>query len=434
MIDDWRRRGKTRRKDGTVADRWQQHRPRLNLAAEDFVEVEIERIVPGGRGLGHAADLTLFVALSAPGDVVRVRIDEVRGRIGFATVVEVVTPGPGRGVAACPHFGICGGCDWQHLTYETQLDAKRDLLADCLRRIAGLTPPDDLLVVPSPAAWTYRSRAIWRFDPGRRRLGYYEHGSHRVRDVDACPVLTPRLEDELARTRRRLSSPGTRLRTRELRVAAVDDEFASEPRLPDATDVLSCVVRGERYAFDASCFFQTNLHILDALVEHVMTTVPEEPEIAERDTWALDLYCGVGLFALPLARRYPQVIGVEASCRSVEFARGNAIGAGFEHVTFARADVGEWLASHRSTLGVPGVVVLDPPRTGLAPETLSELIAWRTPRITYVSCDPATLARDLRQFVEAGYAVHSVVGFDMFPQTHHLETVATLMLESASGL
>lgn len=391
-----------------------------------IVEVEIERIVPGGRGLGHAVGLTLFVGLSAAGDLVRVRIDEVRGRVGFATVVEVVTPGAGRVAPLCPHFGVCGGCDWQHLTYTAQLAAKGELLADCLRRIAGLTPPDDIDIVRSPAEWGYRSRAVWRLDPARR-LGYYELGSHRVCDVEVCPVLTPKLQDELTRTRQHL---GTRdRRPREMRVAAIVGDFASEPRLPGAVDELSCVIRGEHYAFDATCFFQTNLTILAVLVEHVIGMAAGANEAAREDSWLLDLYCGVGLFTLPLARRFARVVGVEGSRRAVEFARRNLARAGLRNAMVAGADVGAWLAGHRATRPAPDVVVLDPPRTGMAADALTELIAWRPPRVIYVSCDPATLARDLRSFVGAGYEVRSVTGFDMFPQTHHLETVATLALE-----
>lgn len=392
-----------------------------------IVEVEIERIVPGGRGLGHAAGLTLFVAMTAPGDVVRVRIDEVRGRIGFATVVEVVQPAAGRVEAACAYFGVCGGCDWQHLNYEAQLDAKREIIADCLRRIARIVPPDDLQVVPSPSEWGYRSRAVWRLDPAKRRLGYYEEGSHRIRDVETCLVLTPRLQEELTRARRDIAQGAGTWQARELRVAAVGERVASQPPLRGAADELTCVVRGEPYTFDAASFFQTNLTILDALVEYVMGVIGEGRSPND-EAWALDLYCGVGFFTLPLARSFPRVVGVEASRRAVAFARRNLTAAGLRNATIAAADVGDWLATQRATRPVPDIVVLDPPRTGMTPHALTKLIAWRPPRLTYVSCDPATLARDLRQLIAAGYRLGSVAGFDMFPQTHHVETVAQLLI------
>src|SRR5712691_7672770 len=137
-----------------------------------FVEVAIERIVPGGLGLAHAEGLTLFVALAAPGDVVRVRIDRVRGKVAFAFIEEIVKPSPLRVEPPCPYFGACGGCDFQQLSYQAQLDAKTEMIRDCLRRIAHIEQPPEISITPSPQQWHYRSRANWQFDPVTKRLGY----------------------------------------------------------------------------------------------------------------------------------------------------------------------------------------------------------------------------------------------------------------------
>ena len=167
------------------------------LRPGELVEVEIERIVPGGVGLAHAAGKTLFVALAVPGDVVRARVERVRGAVVFASIAEIAKPGPERVEPLCPYFGRCGGCDFQQLHYDAQLRHKADIIRDCLQRIAHLQPPNEIRVEPSPAAWRYRARARWQWDAQRRQLGYYELASHRVCDVAACPVVVPAIEARL---------------------------------------------------------------------------------------------------------------------------------------------------------------------------------------------------------------------------------------------
>src|SRR5437588_3484389 len=146
------------------------------------MEVTIERILPGGLGLAHTEGLTIMVPLAAPGDRLRVEIERVKGNVSFARILEVLTSSPHRVDPPCPYFGRCGGCDFQQLTYEAQLETKQEIVRDCLRRIAHLTPPADIPITPAPDAWHYRARAQWQYDRERKRLGYYERGSHRVCD------------------------------------------------------------------------------------------------------------------------------------------------------------------------------------------------------------------------------------------------------------
>src|SRR5215210_7187042 len=171
------------------------------LRAGAVLDVRVERILPGGVGLAHAEGQTLFVSLAAPGDLARVRVDSTRGRAAFATIVEVLEPSPVRVEPPCPYFGRCGGCDFQQLSYEAQLEAKAEIIRDCLRRVAHVELPDEIRVEPSPEVWRYRSRARWQHDPRRRLLGYYERGSHRVCDVADCPVAAPPVGERLARLR-----------------------------------------------------------------------------------------------------------------------------------------------------------------------------------------------------------------------------------------
>ncbi|MDT7602693.1 MAG: rRNA (uracil1939-C5)-methyltransferase [Acidobacteriota bacterium] len=391
-------------------------RPRAN----DVLEVEIERVVPGGAGMAHARGLTIFVPLAAPGDQLRVRVERVKGRVAFAALTEVVAAGRERVEPPCPYFGLCGGCDFQQLSYEAQLAAKVEIIRDCLRRIAHLTPPDEIPITPSPSAWHYRSRARWQHDARARHLGYYELASHRVVDVAECPVVVPELQGALARLREAVASRATwSEEAREFEAVAGDDGVSLLPPLDDGDDgerVRS--IAGERYRFDAACFFQINHALLDALV-HAAT----KDEAGEA---AIDLYCGVGLFTLPLARRFARITGVEANPAAAAYARRNLSDARLTNAEIKTAQVGAWLARRAQRRGSVDLLLLDPPRAGAEHGTIESVIALAPRRVVYVSCDPATLARDLRALTAGGYTLDSVTAFDMFPQTHHVETIARL--------
>src|SRR5215208_6818957 len=199
------------------------------------LEVEVERILPGGMGLAHAGGKTVFVSLAAPGDRLRVRVDREQGNVLFASIEEILAPSPSRIEPPCPYFGRCGGCDFQQLTYAAQLAAKAEIIRDCLRRVAHAEPPAEIEVVPSPEVWRYRSRARWQHDAVRRHLGYYERGSHRVCDVADCPVAAPPVAERLARLRGMMSE-GTLPQAPEFEAVAGDEGVALEPAVGPADE------------------------------------------------------------------------------------------------------------------------------------------------------------------------------------------------------
>jgi 23S rRNA (uracil1939-C5)-methyltransferase len=389
------------------------------LGAGDVVEVEVERLVPGGAGLAHAHGRTLFIPLSAPGDRLRVRVERVKGAVAFASLLEILAPGPARVEPPCPYFGRCGGCDFQQLHYEAQLAAKVEIIRDCLRRIAQLAPPAALPITPAPDIWHYRARARWQHDAVRRHLGYYELASHRVCDVAECPVVVPAVQGALTRLRARMHTDALPDDAAEFQAVAGDEGVALAPPLDeaDAREQLRTIA-GEQYRFDADCFFQINHALLAPLVRAGIADARGES--------AVDLYCGVGLFTLPLARRFRHVIGVEANARACAYARRNLAAAELTNARVETALAGPWLTRHAHKLAPVDLVLLDPPRAGVEPEALNGILNLRPRRIAYVSCDPATLARDLRALAEGHYALDTLAAFDMFPQTHHVETVAHL--------
>jgi 23S rRNA (uracil1939-C5)-methyltransferase len=400
------------------------------------VETTIERIVPGGLGLAHAEGLTLFVADAAPGDRVLVRLERTQGRSGFGTIEQLLEASPSRVVDR--RQGPCGGCDFQHLAYEAQLAAKLDIIRDCLRRIGGIEPPAEFPIVPSPRQWGYRARAEWQYDGAARLIGSYARGTHRICDGPDCQVLRPELQAILDGLRDRLKQGALPPGRAEIRAALGDEGTTLSPPLTGEPErALSVVVGPERYRFDASCFFQANLDVLPGLVEEVLryagdaaAEIVAEVESEDREAVvrvaAVDLYCGVGLFSLPLARRFDRVYGVDSYSRAIQFARQNAEEAGVATIRFANLPVEQWLAERGRGIGRVALVVVDPPRTGLEPAALQGLVRLKPRRIAYVACDPATLARDLKQLGGHGYALQSIAAIDMFPQTHHVEVVAHL--------
>jgi len=425
------------------------HRRRETAAREsagEELEVTVERILPGGVGLAHAEGRTVFVALAAPGDRLRVRVDSVRGRVAFASIVEVLQASPSRVEPPCPYFGRCGGCDFQQLNYRAQLEAKVEIIRDCLRRVARVEPPAEIHITPSPLEWRYRARARWQHDAVRNFLGYYERGSHRVCDVAECPVAAPEVQTRLTRLRESMRDGALPSDAAEFEAVAGDDGVALAPAVEPADEREQArVIAGERYGFDAGCFFQINHALLEPLVREGLREVSEETadETAGHDSdedlnvsgedfnyvsgeTALDLYAGVGLFTLPLARRFARVVAVEGNAASTAYARRNLADAGLSNARVETASVGAWLTHNAERLGSVDFVLLDPPRAGAEPEAVRAIVALEPRHISYVSCDPATLARDLLALTSAGYRLASVKAFDMFPQTHHVETVVHL--------
>jgi 23S rRNA (uracil1939-C5)-methyltransferase len=387
-------------------------------------EVLIERILPGGAGLAHADGRTLLVALAAPGDRVRVQIERTQGRVAFASITEILEASPLRVEPPCPYFGRCGGCDFQQLSYEAQLDAKVEIIRDCLRRIAQIEFAGDIPITNAPNPWRYRSRAQWQHDAHSGLLGYFERNSHRVCDVAECPVLVPELQAVLGNLREQLRDDALPQALTEFQGVAGDNGTSLAPPAPEnPTREVSRRVGEHLYHFNAEGFFQINHELLAPLITGAIRDV--------RGQTALDLYCGVGLFALPLAARFQSVIGVEANAQAIMYAGRNAEAAGLDNVRFECAKVGEWLKEKSNGLEPVDFVLLDPPRAGAEDETINQILALRPKQISYVSCDPATLARDLKGLIAGGYTLDAVAALDMFPQTHHVETIVQLSADAS---
>lgn len=428
-------------------------------------EFTAEKLVYGGEALGHANGHTVLVPGILAGE--RIRAEAVRTAKGVvhARALEVVEAAPERDTPPCPYFGRCGGCHYQHFDAECQVAAKREILRETLRRIGKVDWTGD---IPAYTAhpWGYRNQAELKLGRGDGGLtiGFYEAESHRVCPIDRCLILSPKLNllvTELQRapwTERLADCRTVSLLAddRDERVMMTIDFQAGSNRSSDSIEALAqeclselpgvasiTLVReadrrgrgairrtfgsaaleyqmGEfRYQVSPGSFFQTSRYLMSKLAAAVTD--------AQGDL-ALDLFAGVGLFTLPLARRFKLVEAVEAGKSAAADLVRNAVSYGLGNVRVACEAAFDFL--RRFARSAPDLVVLDPPRSGVGAKTLSLLGASGPRHIHYVSCSPPTLARDLQELVRRGYAVDSVELFDFFPQTYHIESLTRLTRRS----
>ena len=395
----------------------------------DVIEVVTERLAYGGDAVARYSGLTVFIPFAAPDEKLRVRVTERKKNYARAIIEEIIEPSSARRDPPCQYFGNCGGCQLQHMTYEAQLEAKAGFIRDALQRISHMEVPGEIKN-RSANEYAYRARAQVKIEPAghsigstSRAIGFNRVGSHSVCDVEHCLVLVPELDRALGSLRSTVNQAGAQEghpRISEVEIAAGEQGVAFEPEIAATGSVaLQHTVHGISYRFDAGTFFQINAFLLDDLVDEAVKDYSGR--------LAIDLYAGVGLFTLQLARRFRRVVGIESDRRACRFARENIRANGASNVDFFNERTESWLKNYIATGAgePPDLVLLDPPRAGAA-DAVSFIAAIKPARISYVSCDPTTLARDLRSLVDSGYELETVTAVDLFPQTYHIETVASL--------
>ncbi|NNE64942.1 MAG: class I SAM-dependent RNA methyltransferase [Pyrinomonadaceae bacterium] len=383
----------------------------------DQLEIQIKKIVPNGLGMGFAEKLTVFVPLAVRGDTVAVEIRQITGRTAFASILKVLEPAPTRTDAVCEYFGSCGGCDFQQMEYDEQLAAKAGIIEDCLKRIGHIKLEEGIEVLASKERTGYRLRTQFHIDGREHAVGFFRRQSHEVIDIERCPVLTDDMNRSLSEIRTELDRYADSVEVTHIEAAAVSDRrsFYAET-LFEPVDELITEAAGERFAFNARSFFQANIAMLDSLVDTVVA--------GESGKRAVDFYCGAGLFSVPLARRFETVIGIESNSDSVGFAKRNRELAGLENLELFEGRVREYFK--RSDIQPADLVLVDPPRNGVKKNVLGKIAGLCRERFVYVSCNPSTLARDIAILLTKGFEIETIRGLDLFPQTHHVETVVKL--------
>lgn len=370
-------------------------------------------MTPSGECIGRLDGLTVFVAHALPGEQAEIEIIHRRRNFARARITRLLRTSPNHVPAPCPHFGACGGCDWQHIRYEAQLRFKTDILREQLARIGRLVNAQVRECIPSPLPYGYRN-CIQLIASANGRLGYRARNSHDAIEIEACPIVDAHL-NALINEVNAAVQPGV---TVDLRTDGVKALYTQLNSGHSSTMTLHFEVGGEQYSASSDSFFQINTRVAELLIGEVMQAL--EPS---NNACVLDLYCGVGLFTMPIARRANRVVGVEASASAVADARANTTMFD-QRVTILQDDVADALNRRVIREQRWDAVVLDPPRAGALKQALDALIALGAPRLVYVSCDPATLARDAHTLCNSGYSLKHVQPLDMFPQTRHVETVA----------
>jgi 23S rRNA (uracil1939-C5)-methyltransferase len=415
-------------------------------------ELRAEKLIYGGEALGHHLGRTVLVSRALPGE--RLEAEELRTAKGVvhARPLRILAAALDRVDPPCPYFGRCGGCQYQHLGAENQVAAKRGILRETLRRIGKINWTSEIRV-HAAHPWNYRNQAQFKVSSqgdGDVAIGFFEAESHQLCPIDACLILSPRLNQILNELRK--PEWGARLAnvteielfaddrdervmvTLRARPCADGGEALARHLLAGLGGVVSVAIQADRglqvygepalqyhmgefrFRVSPTSFFQASRFLLQELAEAAIAVEP--------GSFALDLFAGVGLLTLPLARRFEEVVGVEAHAPAAADLAANAKAHGLRNTHVVAEPAFDFL--RRFARAEPDLVVLDPPRAGVGPRTLKFLAASRPRRIHYVSCHPPTLARDLGFLVAQGFALNSIELFDFFPQTFHIECLAKL--------
>jgi len=337
--------------------------------------------------------------------------EEKRFRIG--RIIRIIEPSPYRIEPVCPYFGECGGCSWQHITYQRQLEEKRKILEDAITRI-GKTAPEIDPVIPSPDIYGYRSRTRLKVTTDGK-IGYFAAESHKLIEIDSCPILSPEINSFLPRLKSEPAlqspSPGETPSTGEVEIY-LDPEGS----------VQCSFISSSRKA--ALSFSQVNHRVNSLLKEKIYSLVTDFSR-KDKPPVIMDLYCGDGNLSLGLSGIAGSISGWDLSVAAIRKARQAVHKLGLQNVVYKRSDVGRALAEIERSGRSAQILIADPPRKGLK-GIIPAIVSLEAPFIFYISCVPPILARDLGALIKAGYMIKKVIPFDMFPQTFHLETLVVL--------
>lgn len=412
---------------------------------DTLYDIDIHTLVYGGDAMGRLPDgRAVFVPYALPGERVRVRL--TGGKKGFAraALVEVLTPSPDRIPPRCENYAACGGCHYMHMTYPAQLRHKAAVLRDQLQRIAGIADPPVEPVIPSPREWNYRNTVQFHLAPDGR-LGFQQSGSHMVVPIAECPLCEPAIDEVWPLLNFAgedgLAVPG--LERIQIRAGAGDDIMlvleSNDPVPPEFTvelplnavfvgpggfeenvglvlagdEALVMEALGRPFRVSAGSFFQVNTGQAENMLRTLLDALPLGPQ-----TNLLEVYAGVGMFSAFLAPRVAALATVESAPSAVDDFAANL--DAFDNVSLYDGLAEEVLPALDLR---PDVVLVDPPRAGLALPALDALLGMQSRQLVYISCDPATLARDAKRLIAAGYTLRRSLPFDMFPQTYHIESM-----------
>ncbi len=409
-----------------------------------ILDLQLEKLTYGGDAMGRLPDgRAVFVPFGLPGEQVRIRLTEERRGFARGGLLEVLEASPHRIVPRCAHFGVCGGCRYQNLPYEEQLQAKTEILRDQLKRIGRIETPPVQDMVPSSSPWNYRNHVQFHLTE-EGKPGYVRADSPGVFAISEChlpegPInaLWPQLDFE----------PGTEIERVSLRAGKGDDlmlvlesdssetpELELEAEISVAhvfeentviiagNDHIVIPVLGRDFRVSAASFFQVNTAMAEKMVGHLLANLPITESPNHPTPRFFDVYCGAGLFSAFLAPHCEQLIGIESSPSACEDFAFNL--DEFDHVELYEGLAEEILPSLVGQVANLSYLIVDPPRAGLEKGVVDAILKLNPQMVAYVSCDPSTLARDAARLIQGGYRLKAVTPFDLFPQTYHIESIS----------
>jgi len=420
------------------------------------VRVSIESVAFKGYGVARVDGKVVFIPYTLAGDEGWIEITGEKKRYSTARLIQVLKPSPGRVPPPCPYFGTCGGCQWQHIRYSTQVEQKKEILTETLKRLGRLKEIPSVRVAPSPKPYDYRVRV--QLKVRGETMGYYQERSHRIIDVEHCPISDP-LVNQIIQTLRHQPAVLPHMEEVEINVSPEEGKgvllFHPHPHAPGTEHLIQDLLRGQpalkgiaitykdghnligdptlnfilplshkrekrelELRISPGSFFQVNPEQNQTLVQ----TVLQLSEVTQEDR-VLDLYAGAGNLTLSLAMEGGEVLGVEENRMAFQDAQFNAERNGIKNCHFIHGRVEDVLSDGKRKS--PDLIVLDPPRTGCR-TILDQVVRLKPKKIIYASCEPTTFARDLLLYSERGYSLQLLDLIDMFPQTYHMEVVGLL--------
>ena len=384
------------------------------MRIKDRIVIKIESVALGGEGVGRVDNFVVFVPFAAPGDELEVEIVQLKKKFARGKILQIVKPSPMRVSPLCRYYENCGGCCYQHLNYEYQLEIKEKQIEEVFRKIGKIATPPVMKIMAASNVYNYRGKAELHSSVTSDgcKIGFLDVSGGEIVDIEHCEIMEKTINDKL----RMLRQNKQQLRNNDARLIIWSGLLA------DQKDAVMRMVKGKKFLVHRGGFFQANLYLTGQLVDEVCCLV----ESQEIDT-LIDAYCGSGLFSIFLSPYAQSVVGIEISEKSVKYAQINAENADVKNVRFIQGKVenvlpGGFLSSKRES----NLIVLDPPRSGCSESVLKAIATLKPQKVIYVSCNPATQARDIKYLNEHGYTLLSLLPVDMFPQTEHIEVIGLL--------
>ena len=390
------------------------------MQLKDRVIMKIDSVAFGGEGVGRINNLVVFVPFSAPGDELEVEIIQLKKKFVRGRILKIIKQSPLRTQPLCRYYEKCGGCCYQHLDYEYQLAIKKKQVEEAFWKIGKIANPPVLEVIASPRIYNYRGKAQYHTGvvSDKREVGFLDISGSKMVDIENCEIMEETINEKL----RALRGNKRLLHNKDAQLIIWSECLADQSSKKES---IVRIVKGKEFLVPRDGFFQANLYLTDKLVDEVCRLTKND----EINT-IVDAYCGSGLFSIFLSSYAKNVIGIEINEKSVKYAQINAENLGLKNVRFIHGDIEKILKGRFLHQGDKiDLIVLDPPRTGCEKAVLKAIVDLQPDKIIYISCNPATQARDVKCLNECGYELQSLLPVDMFPQTSHVEVIGFMELK-----